>query len=381
MSRMKRIYLKPIQQYRDRKIILITGPRQSGKTTLTNKFSGSFQYLNFDNEGHRQIYREKSWDRKKDIIIFDELHKMRNWKRWLKGIYDVEGNKPNLVVTGSAKLDTYKKVGDSLAGRYFRYRLHPFDIRELVSLNYKLTKEEIISRMLEIGGFPEPFLDGSLKFYNLWKKTHLNIILRQDLISQEDVKDIRSIEILIDLLRERVGSPISYSSLCEDLQCSDKTVKRWLRILEDMYVVFKLTPFHKNIARSNLKKPKYYFYDTGQVKNEEGMRLENIVACSLLKECHFRQDFKGEDWNLFYLRKKDGIEIDFLLTHDGKPKTMIEVKLSDNSLTKNFSKFKKDLSEIETIQLVKNLKTEKTFPNGAEIRRVENWLCNWGIDN
>jgi predicted AAA+ superfamily ATPase len=377
MTRMKRIYLTPIQEYLDKKIILITGPRQCGKTTLTQMFRGGIQYLSFDNQEHRQIYREKSWDRKKDIIIFDELHKMRNWKRWLKGIVDVEGNRPNLVVTGSAKLDTYKKVGDSLAGRYFRYRLHPFDIRELANLNYKQSKENIMTKLLDIGGFPEPFLDGSAKFYNLWKKTHLDIILRQDLITQEYVKDIRSIEILIDLLRERVGSPVSYLSLSEDLQCSDKTVKRWLRILEDMYVVFKLTPFHKNIARSNLKQPKYYFYDTGQVKNDAGMRLENLVACSLLKECHFRQDFWGEDWDLHYLRKKDGIEIDFLISYDTNAKFMLEVKLSETSLTRNFSRFEKDLPGVEKIQLVKNLVTEKTFPNGSEIRRVDNWLCSW----
>ena len=273
-------------------------------------FRSPHQYLNFDNDEHRDIYREKSWDRKSKLLIFDELHKMKNWKRWLKGVYDVEGLNPHIVVTGSARLDTYKKVGDSLAGRYFRYRLHPFDIKELVQLKFKLSKPEIINRLLNVGGFPEPFLNGKQKFYNLWKKTHLDIILKQDLITQEDVKDVKSVEILIDLLKKRVGSPISYSSLAEDLQCSDKTIKRWLGLLENMYVIFKLTPFHKNIARSNLKKPKYYFYDIAQVSKEGGARLENLVACSLLKECQYRQDVEGEDWKLNYLSKKGGIEID-----------------------------------------------------------------------
>ena len=361
MPYMKRTYLKPAQEYLDKKIVLITGPRQCGKTTLTKMFGGAYQYLNFDSQEHRDIYRQKSWDRNKKIVIFDELHKMKNWKRWLKGVYDVEGNHPSLVVTGSAKLDTYKKVGDSLAGRYFRYRLHPLDIKELSALNPKANKERILSRLLSVGGFPEPYLDGSLRFYNLWKKTHLDIILRQDLITQEDVKDIRSIELLIDLLKERVGSPISYSGLSEDLQCSDKTVKKWLAILEDMYVIFKLTPFHKNIARSNLKKPKYYFYDIGQVADQEGMRLENLVACSLLKECEFRQDVWGEEWKLHYLRKKDGIEIDFLVSHNKKPEIMIEVKRSDNALTKNFSAFAKDLPGVKKIQLVKNPAIEKNL--------------------
>jgi predicted AAA+ superfamily ATPase len=374
---MKRFYTEPFQEYIDRKIVLITGPRQSGKTTLAKMFSGTSQYLNFDNDEHRRICREKSWDRKKDLIIFDELHKMKNWKRWLKGIYDVEGLAPQIVVTGSARMDAYKKVGDSLAGRYLRYRLHPLDLRELKQVGYKLSSGKVLDRLLSVGGFPEPFLNGQAKFYNLWKKTHLDIILRQDLITQEDIRDIRSIELLIELLRDRVGSPLSYSSLTEDLQCSDKTIKRWMAILEDMYVVFKITPFSKNIARSNLKKPKYYFYDIAQVTDLGGARLENLVACSLLKECHFRQDVLGEDWQLHYLSKKGGIEVDFVISFNGKPVKMIEVKTSDDNPAKGFRLFAKDLPKVEKIQLVKNLKTEKTFQDGVEIRQLENWLATW----
>ena len=134
---MKRIYTPYCQEFSSKKIILITGPRQSGKTTLTGMFKGTVSYLNYDSENDRQIYHEKSWDRKKDFVIFDELHKMKNWKRWLKGVFDTEGNRPKLVVTGSARLDTLKKVGDSLAGRYFQYRVHPLDIRELVKVEKK----------------------------------------------------------------------------------------------------------------------------------------------------------------------------------------------------------------------------------------------------
>ena len=251
---MKRIYLPYAQEFMKDKIILITGPRQSGKTTLTKMFTGNAYYLNYDREQDRDIYRKQSWDRQSDFIIFDELHKMKNWKRWLKGIFDTEGNQPSLVVTGSSRLDTYKKTGDSLAGRYFQYRIHPLDLRELVFIDKKMKSKKTIEKLLNYGGFPEPFLRNSQRFYNLWKKTHLDIILRQDLISQENVREIQSIEILIDLLKERVASPISYSSLAQDLQTSDKTVKRWLRLLENMYVVFKLLPFHKNIAPGQSQK-------------------------------------------------------------------------------------------------------------------------------
>lgn len=336
----------------------------------------SFNYVNYDDEDGRKIIKEKSWDRKKKLIIFDEIHKMPKWKQWLKGIYDTEGVSPSLVVTGSARLDTYKKVGDSLAGRYFHYRLHPLDVRELTQLKYKLGPEEIVDRLLEVGGFPEPYLDGSKQFYNMWKKTHLDIIIKQDLIDLEVVKSIKQVELLIDMLKTKVGSPISYSSLAEDLQVSDKTIKRWLEVLENMYVIFKITPFSKNIARAVLKQPKYYFYDIARV-NEEGARLENLVAASLLKEVQFRQDCLGENWDLHFLSKKGSGEVDFLLSLDGKPQKMIEVKMSDDSPSKSFHLFAKDLPQTEKIQLVKNLKREKTFPNGTEIRTVGAWLSNW----
>lgn len=301
---MKRVYTSYIKKFTSRKISLISGPRQVGKATLSKMLEKNFQYLNFDDSDDRHILREKSWDRSKNQIIFDEIHKMKEWKRWLKGIYDKEGIPPELTVTGSARLDMYKKFGDSLAGRFFHYRIHPLDLKELYYIDSKINLDEALEKLLITSGFPEPFLEGEKSFYQKWKKTHLDIILRQDLIDQEDVRDIKSIEILIDLLQERVGSPISYSSLTNDLKVSDKTVKRWLSILENLYVVFKITPFHKNIARSNTKRPKYYFYDVARVKGDRGAKLENLVASSLYKDVQFQQDCEGRDVELFYLAKK-----------------------------------------------------------------------------
>ena len=371
---MERYLKKYILSDIKKKIVLLTGPRQSGKTTLAQMLSNNFDYLNFDNPEHRLGLIERSWDRSRELIIFDELHKLKNWKSWLKGIYDTEGVPPWIIVTGSAKLDTYKKVGDSLAGRFFQFRLHPLDLKEIQQTLHPENLENELNKLLNLGGFPEPFIEGKETYYNRWKKSHLDIILKQDLIDLENVQQIVSIETLIQLLKKRVGSPVSYRSLAEDLQCSDKTIKRWLSILETMYVVFKVTPFHKNISRAILKSPKYYFYDTGQVVGDRGIKLENLVACALLKEIHFREDCLGEQWNLFYLRNKDGREIDFLVTRNEEPTLMIEVKWSDANLSSNFSFFDKYFSAVNKFQLVKELNREKTYPDGTQIRTAHKWL-------
>ena len=354
------------------KILIITGPRQCGKTTLVKNLGLSFDYLNYDEREHHKTLLDRTWDREKKYVIFDELHKKKEWKRWLKGIYDTEGLPPGMIVTGSARLDTYKKMGDSLAGRFFHFRLHPFDIKEVTKL--KLCSPEVaLNQLLEFGGFPEPFLKAKKSFYGKWKKSQLDMILRQDLITLANIKSLSSIETLVQLLRQRVGSPLSYSSLAEDLNCSPKIIKSWLQILENLYIIFKINPWHKNIARSLIKAPKYYFYDTAQVR-QDSFKLENLTACALLKEIHFRNDVKGEEYQLFYLRNKDKKEIDFLIVKDNRPVCMLEVKSSQSTLSEGFSAFLRAFKNIKVIQLVKNLKREKTFPNGAQIRKASTWL-------
>lgn len=351
-----------------RKILLVTGPRQSGKTTLARQLGSSFDYLNYDEREHHKIILEKSWDRRKKYIILDELHKKKNWKLW----YDTEGLPPGLVVTGSARLDTYRKAGDSLAGRFFHFRLHPFDLKEIRQLQI-CQAEEALEKICFLGGFPEPFLSDSKSFYGKWKKTHLDIILRQDLLTLENVKSLSSIETLVQLLRDRVGSPISYTSLAEDLHCAPKTVKNWLTILENLYVIFKVTPWHKNIARSLVKSPKFYFYDTAQVISPAA-RLENCAACSLLKEVHFREDVKGEEYKLFYLRDKNKREVDFLISKGNRPFYLVEVKTKENRLSEGLRFFSKKFPNIQKVQLVHHLKREKTFPRKLEIRKLAPWL-------
>ena len=376
---MERYLNEYVKEDLDKKIILLTGPRQTGKTILSRMLKSEFDYFNFDNIDDRVSLHEKSWDRSKPLIIFDELHKLKNWKSWLKGIYDTEGIPPSIVVTGSAKLDTYKKVGDSLAGRFFQFRMHPLDLKEIKSFLKPENLDSELDKLLLLGGFPEPFLNGTQRFYNRWKKSHLDIILKQDLIDLENVQQITQIETLIQMLKLRVGSPISYSSLAQDLQCSDKTVKRWLTILENMYVIFKVPPFHKNIARAIQKAPKYYFYDTGQVLGDSGIKLENAVACAIHKEIHFRVDCFGEERTLFYVKNKEGKEIDFCVASNNIPSLLLEVKWNDNSLSPNFKQFRKFFSDVKMVQISKTLNREKTFPGGEELRNASKWLAELSL--
>ena len=359
------------------KIILLTGPRQCGKTTLSKMLQADYQCINYDFAEHRLLLMEKSWDRQKPLVIFDELHKMERWKAWIKGIYDVEGMPPAQLVTGSAKLGAFRKVGDSLAGRHFLFRLHPLDLKEALTWS-GLGKNECFDRLMSVGGFPEPFLKGTNRFYNRWKRSHIDLILKEDLLTLSAVRDIQSIETLIELLRSRVGSPVSSNSLARDLQKSPNTIQHWLKLLEDLYVIFRVSPYHKNIARALLKEPKYYFYDNGIVLGEEGVRLENLVACALLKEIHRVQDVDGEDLNLHYIRNKDGYEIDFLITRAKRPERLIEVKWKDSSLSKNFRKFlvKESLGRV---QVVGDLPQAKSFPGGERIEPARDFLADLSL--
>jgi len=357
-----------------KKIILLSGPRQSGKTTIAKALVPGYDYFNYDDAGHRLALKEKSWDRSKPLIIFDELHKMQEWKTWLKAVYDVEGIPPSYVVTGSANMDMFRKVGDSLAGRFFSFRLHPLDVREASTI---MEPREALARILRTGGFPEPFLENDPVFYARWKRSHLDVILRQDLLDLVTVSDIKAIETLIEMLRGRVCSPVSYANLANDLQKDPQTIKSWLTLLENMYVIFAVRPWHRNIARSILKEPKYYFYDTGQVKGDDGHRLENAVACAFHKRLDFLEDVMGQSRTLNYIRTKDGKELDFCIADDTGPTHIIEVKSGDTDRSPAFDKFPELLKTAKAVQVVGKDTRRKTYPDGLLIENAADYLARF----
>ena len=369
---MERYLKKALLEDLERKVVLLTGPRQCGKTTLSRMLSDDYQYLSHDLAEHRLLISEKRWDRDKPLIIFDELHKMNDWKSWLKGIYDVEGISPRLLVTGSAILDAFRKTGDSLAGRHFQFRLHPLDVKEAAE-NTDLEPEEIFRRLMMIGGFPEPFLRGSQRYYNRWKRSHIDLILKEDLLTLTAVRDIQSIETLIEMLRSRVGSPVSANSLARDLQKSPNTIQHWLQLLVDLYVIFAVPPYHRNIARALLKQPKYYFYDNGMVMGDDSAKLENLVACALLKEAHRLEDVDGERLGVRYIRDKEGREVDFVVTRNQVPWHLIEVKWADAELSANLRRFLKG-QPVRRTQVVAEMQQAESYPSGERIVPARQFL-------
>ena len=374
----KRALTPPIKDDLDTKIVILSGPRQSGKTTISKALFESVHYLNYDSAEDRSILSKLEWDRSSDLIVFDELHKMKLWKAYVKGVYDKEGVRPRLLVTGSARLNTFRKTGDSLAGRHFNYRLHPFDLNEFAATKTS-EQDEVFDTLLEVGGFPEPFLRGEKAFYNRWRAGHLDLILRQDLLDLEVVRDLKSIEILISLLSERVGSPISASSLAQTLQKDPKTIARWLDLLEDLFVIFRVTPYHQNIARAIRKEPKFYFYDLGQVRGDKPVRFENLVAASLIKEVQRLHDVEGIRGSLHYLRTKEGREIDFLIHFEDHPAVLIEAKWGDGEFSPNFRNFEGLFKNSRCVQVVANLARERSTPQGHRMVKASRWLSKLAL--
>jgi predicted AAA+ superfamily ATPase len=356
----------------DKKITLLSGPRQSGKTTLSKALPfNSFEYFNFDEVGQRRQVISKNWSRKADLLIFDELHKMTKWKSWIKGIYDTEGVRPRILVTGSARLDVFRKGSDSLAGRHFLYRMHPLSVAELQGIDHP---EDALEGIMSRGGFPEPYFSKSEIDSKRWRISHLDVILRQDLLDLEQVKNIVGVETLVELLANRVGSTISFRNLAQDLQVTPQTVQRWVILLERLFVIFVVRPYSKNLARALLKEPKIYFYDTGRVSEAGGAKLENVVACALLKRANFLTDTQGSKCELYYLRDREKREVDFLTTKDSKPEFMVEVKTSDDQFSPSLRYFSERLVHTAAIQLVHKLDSSSSNKFGS-VQNAASWLA------
>lgn len=317
-----------------RKMAFIGGPRQVGKTTLALSLLGADvteshpAYLNWDDPKIRPGLRRGELPPGVPIVVLDEVHKYARWRSLVKGLYDTEKSFRSIVVTGSARLDHYRKGGDSLAGRYRYFRLHPFSLVELATATGGGTDAEHLGALLRFGGFPEPLLERSERALRVWQRERIARVVRDDLRDLERVREITLIEQLADALPERVGSPLSVKSLREELDVDHKTVERWLAILENLYVCFRIPPFGAKRIRAVKKEQKLYLWDWSTV-SAPGPRFENLVASQLLKYCHWQEDVEGYRMELRFMRDTDRREVDFVVMKDAKPLFAVECKTGD----------------------------------------------------
>ncbi|MBA2368865.1 MAG: ATP-binding protein [Candidatus Protochlamydia sp.] len=368
---MERAQKKPIIRDLYKKMVLLAGPRQAGKTTLAKSIAEEFNsaiYLSFDRLADRNIIYEEAWLPSVELVILDEIHKMDNWKNYLKGVFDTKLPHQKILVTGSARLEIFNQVGDSPAGRFFLHRLMPLSPAECEQMTVSYTIEQFLER----GGFPEPFFAENAIDAKRWRLQYVDSLTRQDVLEFDNIQNIKAIQLIFELLRNRVGSPISYSSLAEDTHLSPTTVKKYIQILEALYIIFLVTPFSNNIARSLLKEPKIYFFDTGLVSGDEGVRFENLIASCLLKHVFGKIDYEGEMYSLNYLQTKERKEVDFAIIKDYQIERIIEVKLSDPNPSKGLCYFHNKYN-LPAIQIVKNLKREKK-EGGIEVQDAKNFL-------
>jgi len=369
---MYRKQIEYIKKDLQKKMVFVVGPRQVGKTWLAKEVAKEYKnplYLNYDNIIHREVLKKQSWTDDVDLIIFDEIHKMPEWKNYIKGIFDTRLENTHMLITGSARLSAHKQAGDSLAGRFFTHRLMPFSLVELQGTQY----EDDLERLLQRGSYPEPFLADSIEDADKWRDTYADTLLRTDVLDFTDIDNWLAMRHVFEILQNKIGSPISYNNIAGDVGISPMTVKKYIEIFEELYLVFIVRPYSKKISRALSKAPKVYFYDYGFVKDSAG-RLENFVAISLLKSLLAEHDKTGKKKTLAYVRTKDGKEVDFAIVDtENKLETLFEVKTGDGQISKQL-KFFAEKYGVHAIQLVQNLKIEQNIGEFVELRKMIRYL-------
>ncbi|CAD7775953.1 MAG: hypothetical protein KCCBMMGE_00389 [Candidatus Methanoperedenaceae archaeon GB37] len=372
-----------------KRMCFLTGPRQIGKTTLSLLHLKSLRqeknYYNWDTLGVKKLYAEnplfflenlpeippppapnlmpKYW------IVFDEFHKHPNWKNLLKGYYDEFGHFLRFVVCGSARLDLFRLTGESLLGRYFLFKMFPLGPRDITeggnfslkhcwypenTLNITLPSsdfKEAVETLFRLSGFPEPFLMGRAEFYNRWKEEHISLLTTEEIRDLSKISDLVRLQTLVFLLPERVGAPVSLNKLAHILECAYNTVKTWIEALEKVYLFFRISPFMGKISRSLKKEKKLYFWDWG-ILSEGGKRFENFIAVQLIRTLSAWNEWGWGRFELYYVRTKEGKEVDFLVVKNGKPFMLIETKLSEVNLDPSLLYFKKRLNAPYAFQVI-----------------------------
>ena len=373
MELQRNIYKKILLDLK-KKMVFIVGPRQVGKTWLSKQILKEYKnpiYLNYDNNDHREIIKKQIWLPDIDLIIFDEIHKMPKWKNYLKGVYDTKPESIHILVTGSARMDAFKKVGDSLAGRFYVHHLLPFTLAEIKEIYFSNPE----TLLLERSGFPEPLLASDLTEANRWRSLYTESLLGQDVLEFQDIDKVNAIRQVYQLLKNKVGSPLSYSSIARDVGVSSMTVKKYVEILEALYIIFIIKPYTHKISRSILKEPKIYFFDYGLI-TDTGAKFENFVALALYKHTVLKSDSSGKLYSLGFLKTKEKKEVNFALYDEQNNLIeIIEAKISDFTASKTLEYFSEKY-KVKGVQVVYNLNIERVSPKGIFIRNAKKYLEN-----
>lgn len=356
---------------RNRQMAFVSGPRQVGKTT-TCRLEGT-DYINWDNSDDRRlILRGPSAIAERlnldqlhtplPIVVFDELHKLAKWKSFLKGFFDVYGERVRLIVTGNSRLDVFRRGGDSLMGRYFLYRMHPFSVAECLRVTApskpvappEQLPEKEWTALWEHGGFPEPFLRRETSFSVRWRGLHHDQLVKEDIREVAQVQDLGALEHLSFLLAERTAQQLIFSNLAREVGVATDTVRRWIDVLERLHFGFQLKPWFANVAKALRKEPKWFLRDWAGVE-DPGVRAETFVACHLLKAVEGWSDSGLGRFELRYLRDKLKREVDFIIVRDRKPWMLVEVKMRDTVLSDSLRYFKSVTKAAYAFQVVMEL--------------------------
>lgn len=369
-----------------KKMAFLSGPRQVGKTTLGRSLLASdANYFTWDDSDFRRVWSRSPKDavaaRGPGPVLLDELHKDRKWKSRLKGLYDTRSTDLPIIVTGSARLDLYRRGGDSLLGRYLPYRLHPFTVGETVAPpgpDAILGKHDVYypwDDLIRFGGFPEPLFGGAENRAKRWSRLRLERLVYEDIRDLRAVSDLQALLVLVTLLPERVGSLLSLNALREDVGVAYGTIRGWLEAIEALYVCFRIKPYAQRLARALRAEPKLYLYDILPLSSLPA-RQENLVALHLLKACHFWTDVGYGEFDLRFVRDKEKREVDFLIVRDRRPWMLVECKSNEKTPSRNLVHFAERLGVALRFQLVSSAAYHREFPaSGVHVIGYERFLA------
>lgn len=321
------------------KMVFLGGPRQVGKTTLglellQAKNERHPANLNWDDIETKKLLLKGALPPDQPLIVLDEIHKYKGWRNLVKGLYDLNKSSRRFLITGSARLDYYRRGGDLLQGRYHYHRMHPFSLQEIDPE----PSQALLETLLRFGGFPEPFLRAETRHWKRWQRERLSRVIHEDLINLEQVKEVSQLDLLAQILPDRVGAPLSINNLREDLTVAFETAARWVGILENLYVCFLIRPFGLPKLRAAQKERKLYMWDWSTCV-DPAARFENLVASNLLKYCHYVEDAEGDRMELNFIRDSQKREIDFVVVRNGKPEFAVECKSGERDVGRNVSYF------------------------------------------